>query len=99
MRRMLTRNRQVRLGLLAAAVLAAAMGLATVCFLIFRSPINLGSFERIQLGMTIQEVTAVLGVPPGYYNVTPAEQFVVQEHEGTIAFGSKGYEEVETVPA
>jgi hypothetical protein len=99
MRGRLRRNRRVRLALLTVVVLAAALGVAAMCLFIFRSPINLSSFERIQLGMTIQEVTAIVRLPPGYYDVSPAEQFVLQEHEGKIAFGGQGHEEVETAPA
>src|SRR5947207_2256469 len=55
------------------AGLVALLG-AGVLFIYFTDPINPATFERIQVGMTLEEVQAVLGKPPGYYR-TDREPF------------------------
>jgi hypothetical protein len=70
--------------------LVAAVGLVAL-----RSPFNQAQYDQIELGMTLDEVTAILGRPPGYYWVSPEEKFVNMRDKGTIAFGTKDYEEIE----
>lgn len=53
---------------------AACLGLAGfwgVRLLTPRHRINHGSFEKIQVGMTLEEVEALVGVPPGDYASGP----------------------------
>jgi hypothetical protein len=45
------------------------VGLVTLvaCWLPPRSPINRDAFERIEIGMTVAQVEAAIGLPPGDY--------------------------------
>jgi len=89
------RHPRARLWLLIIATLIALASVAILCFLGSASPINLAAFERIELGMTRDDVMKAIGARPGNYNVSPKEQFVLGEHRGTIVFLVTDYEEIE----
>jgi hypothetical protein len=63
-----------------------------------QSPFNHAVYDQIKMGMTVEEVTKIIGMPPGLYKVSREEMFVNQGEEGMYAFGTKDYEEVETEP-
>ena len=79
---------------LVAMVLLAGVALS-IWLVRLRSPFNEAVYERIHLGMTLEEVTMIVDKPPGYYNVSPEENFLIIRHEGVIIFGEKNSWEVD----
>ena len=49
--------------------------------------------------MATEEATTIIGLQPGYYQVSPTEQFVNMSHDSIFAFGTENYQEVEREPA
>lgn len=98
---MLKDHRRAKLWLLVVSVLVAGVIAVFVFPYKFRSTplFNLATYDRIQVGMTLDEVSTIVGVPPGYYDVSPEEKFVNLNHAGKIAFGNQDYEEIETQTA
>jgi hypothetical protein len=94
MRGILKRHRKA-FWLVLVSVLSTVIILGIIFLQGFQSPFHLSVYEQVQLGMTLEEVTTILSVPPGRYNVSPREAFVNMRHEGKIAFGNQDYEEVE----
>ena len=99
MRGILRGHPRARFWLLVVFVLVGAITLTILCVYRLQSPFNQAVYDRIQLGMRVEEVTKIVGLPPGYYKVSSEEKFTNMRHEGMIAFGSEDYEEVETESA
>jgi hypothetical protein len=93
-----TKRHRIRFWLLSLLVLIAVTTLAVLWLDRLRSPFNEGVYNQVQIGMTLAEVTTLLNMPPGRYNVSPEEQFVNMRHEGKIAFGNREYDEVKKEP-
>ncbi|GEM_PF-6027839 len=88
-----------RFWLLVVFVLAAGLSFAIVFLNRLRSPFNQGLYDRITVGMTVEDLSTLIGVAPGCYDVSPNEKFVNMRDEGIITFGNKDYQEVEKEPA
>ena len=89
---------RVRFWLLIGCVLLVGTALISIWLVNLRSPFNQAVYDRIQLGMTVEETTKIIGMSPGYYNVSREERFVNSGQEGIEPFGTKDYEEIETEP-
>jgi hypothetical protein len=99
MRGILAEHPRARLWLLVVVfVLFAGIASTWVYLVNLRSPFNQAVYDRIQLGMTVEEATKIVGMPPGYYKVSREERFVNSGQEGIEPFGTKDYEEIETEP-
>src|SRR5262245_64776214 len=95
--RMLKRRR-TRFWLVVVLVLAAGLTVGVAFVRSLRSPFNQGLYEQITLGMTLEELTTLAGVPPGCYDVSLDEKFVNMRHEGKITFGDNDCQEVVKAP-
>src|SRR5438132_9367633 len=89
---------RVRFWLWIGFLLLVGIALISIWLVNLRSPFNQAVYNRIQLGMTVEEATKIVGMPPGYYNVSREEGFVNSGQEGIEPFGTKDYEEIETEP-
>jgi hypothetical protein len=89
---------RVRFWLLIGFVLLVGIVLISIWISNLRSPFSQVVYDRIQLGMTVEEATKIVGMPPGYYNVSREERFVNSGQEGIEPFGNKDYEEIEREP-
>jgi len=98
MRRILKDHPRARIWLLVVFVLGGGFALTIVLAVNLRSPFNQTVYDRIKLGMTVEEVTKIIGTAPGWYKVSREEMFVNSGQEGIEPFGTKDYEEVETEP-
>jgi len=85
---------RMKLGLLAVAVLVAGVIIGIVRTKLLQSPFN-QAYDRVELGMSVDEVTKILGMPPGYYQVSPSENFGPIKIEGTTTSSFKNFEGVE----
>jgi hypothetical protein len=77
-------------------LLAAGLSIAIVFLNKTRTPFNRGLYERITVGMAVADLSRLLDVAPGCYDVSPDEKFVNMRHEGVITFGDeRTFQEVE----
>ena len=91
---------RARFCLVVVFVLVCGISLTILWVLKLQSPFSQAVYNRIHLGMRVEQVTKIVGLPPGYYKVSPEEKFVNMRHEGIIVFGkSEEYEDVETESA
>src|SRR5262245_53899932 len=97
MLRMLKRRR-TRFWLVVLLALAAGLTFGVVFLRSLRSPFNQALYEQITLGMTLEDLTILVGASPGCYDVSLDEKFVNMRHEGKITFGNNDYQEVEKEP-
>ncbi len=73
----------------------AALGLVLLWWMTPGSPIGWHSYRRIELGMSAQEVEAIVGLPPGSHLELAEGETVVYDHAAEASKGElngpKGY--------
>jgi hypothetical protein len=77
-------NRRRALLSVSSLVMLAAIGLTGVILLVPNPPVSRRDFDKIQVGMSAEQVQEIFGQPPGWYGSHPASpllQELIKRHE------------------